>query len=185
LFTHKCYAGVGVKVIGSGSGFEILEDDQRLRIIDRRTAGWYTAGFVLALLTFIPTVLGIVLTAQALASGASHWPVGLAISAAGCVFGLGLLFIVRRVRALAAVPAADVPPTLIIDLGDRALLDSGGRRLASLDEASFGRKMQLGSSSPALAVTFAGKTIVFARGNPFAGGLGNIEDPLRRHGLMG
>jgi hypothetical protein len=47
-----------------------------------------------------------------------------------------------------------------------------------LDQVRFARKFQIGSSSPKLVVVTAGGTKVLKRGNPFDGGVGNLDEVL-------
>ena len=47
-----------------------------------------------------------------------------------------------------------------------------------LDRVRFARKFQIGSSSPKLVAVTPGGTQVLKRGNPFDGGIGNIDEVL-------
>jgi hypothetical protein len=47
-----------------------------------------------------------------------------------------------------------------------------------LDQVRFARKFQIGSSSPKLVALTPGGTHVLKRGNPFDGGIGNVDEVL-------
>ena len=47
-----------------------------------------------------------------------------------------------------------------------------------LDQVRFARKLQIGSSSPKLVALTPGGTQVLKRGNPFDGGVGNVDEVL-------
>jgi hypothetical protein len=48
----------------------------------------------------------------------------------------------------------------------------------ALDQVRFARKLQVGSSSPKLVAVTPGGTKVLRRGNPFDGGVGNVDEVL-------
>jgi hypothetical protein len=50
--------------------------------------------------------------------------------------------------------------------------------VAPLDHVRFERRTQLTSSSPLLVAVTPGGAFTLKRGNPFNGGLGNLEDVL-------
>lgn len=169
--------------IGSGSGVKIVEDGERLLVVDTRTASLAVVIFVLVLVTLFPGGAGIVLVSVGLSKGA-FWawallPVGVA-ALAGALLVVTIRLHGRRKRA----PLEQLVPLAVIDLTARTLCDGAGRSLAPLDSVRFHRAFQIGSSSPALAVSFGGQKLVLARANPFAGGLGTLEDALRAHGLV-
>jgi hypothetical protein len=47
-----------------------------------------------------------------------------------------------------------------------------------LDQVRFARKFQIGLSSPKLVAVTPGGTKVLKRGNPFDGGVGNVDEVL-------
>jgi hypothetical protein len=53
-----------------------------------------------------------------------------------------------------------------------------GGALVQLDQVRFARQMQIGSSSPQLVATTPGGKHVLKRGNPFDGGIGNVDEIL-------
>jgi hypothetical protein len=54
----------------------------------------------------------------------------------------------------------------------------GGGAIVPLDQVRFARKLQIGSSSPKLVAVTPGGTHVLKRGNPFDGGIGNVDELL-------
>ena len=53
-----------------------------------------------------------------------------------------------------------------------------GGAVVPLDQVRFLRKLQIGSSSPKLVAVTPGATLVLKRGNPFDGGVGNVDEVL-------
>ena len=58
------------------------------------------------------------------------------------------------------------------------LFSYGGGAVIPLDQVRFARKLQIGSSSPKLVALTPGGTHVLKRGNPFDGGIGNVDEVL-------
>ena len=58
------------------------------------------------------------------------------------------------------------------------LFSYGGGAVVPLDQVRFARKLQIGSSSPKLVAVTPGGTHVLKRGNPFDGGVGNVDELL-------
>lgn len=164
--------------LGAGSGVKILQDRQRLLVVDFGTSALSVVVFVLGLLTIILGSGGVALATAGAAA------VGLGLIGAAALLGLGLALALRTLLRRRRRAPDSLPPRLIIDLAARTLCDGGGGVLAPLEQVRFHRKFQIGSSSPALAASFDRHQVVLARGNPFAGGLGTLEDALRGHGLM-
>jgi len=165
-------------VLGAGSGVKIVQEQQRLLVVDTGTSALTVAAFVLGLLTLIPGGFG----AAMLAVG--QIAVGLGFVGAAALFGAGLVLALRTLRRRRSRPLGELTASLVIDLAARTLCDGCGRVLAPLDRVRFRRKFQIGSSSPALVAAHDGRERLIARGNPFAGGLGTLEDALRRHRLL-
>ncbi len=163
--------------LGSGSGVKIVQDGQRLRIVNTRTASLATLAFVLSLLTLLPGAGGAVAMVQ------GTWTLGLILVAIGGLAAAGLAVTIAAIRRRRRTPLGELVPVAIIDLEARVLCDGAGRVLAPLEQVRFQRTFQIGSSSPGLAAVFSGQRLMLARGNPFAGGLGSLEAALRQRGL--
>jgi hypothetical protein len=85
--------------------------------------------------------------------------------------------VVRKIRHRRAQPLHECRPVAVIDrkLG---LFSYGGGAVVPLDQVRFARKFQIGSSSPKLVAVTPGGTKVLKRGNPFDGGVGNVDELL-------
>ena len=58
------------------------------------------------------------------------------------------------------------------------LADADGTVLAPLSQVRFHNRMQLGSSSPKLVASTPNGDRILKRGNPFTGGIGNLDEVL-------
>jgi len=158
----------------------------QLVVVDRNVNWLYTAGFVLALLTFIPGVAGIVFLIMGLAGGGMPLWVAFIPLAVALVCGSIFVRVVRAVGNRRSKPLGESRIVAVFDLADGVLRDASEAPLAPLEQVRVQRKMQLTSSSPMLVARFGAHgqhEIVLARGNPFAGGLGAIEPALRERGV--
>jgi hypothetical protein len=97
--------------------------------------------------------------------------------AVGLVFAVLLFLVVRRIRQRRSQPLHQCRPVAVIDrkLG---LFSYRGGALVQLGQVRFARQMQIGSSSPKLVAFTPGGTLVIKRGNPFDGGIGNVDEIL-------
>lgn len=106
------------------------------------------------------------------------WWLSAAFLTMGIEVGLGALAVVRRIQRICATPLSTYRPVAVFDRAQWVFTDGDGVVIAPLDHVRFQRQNQLTSSSAMLvAVTPAGKRIIM-RGNPFNGGLGNLESVL-------
>ncbi len=130
--------------------------------------------FVAALLAGIAGVNGVIQSVLA-ATGDGH-PLAAAVLlglAALAGLALGRVLAVRR-RAAAGPPV----PELVFDPGAGVLRDADGRVIAALADVRLERRMQLGSSSRALACAWPSGSRVIARGNPFGESVDTIAETL-------
>jgi hypothetical protein len=58
------------------------------------------------------------------------------------------------------------------------LFSCAGGAVVALHDVRFQRRMQIGSSSPKLVAVMPGGMRVLKRGNPFDGGLGDVDQVL-------
>jgi hypothetical protein len=93
---------------------------------------------------------------------------------------------VRRIRRTRKIPVSGFRPVAVFDRAARVYLDSDGRAVAPLDAVTFRRQMQIGSSSSKLVAQTPTGTHVLVRGNPFTGGLGDLDTVLTTavHGVQ-
>ncbi|NKZ09633.1 hypothetical protein HGA11_01490 [Mycolicibacterium septicum DSM 44393] len=66
----------------------------------------------------------------------------------------------------------------MFDRAHRVYRDDAGQVIAPLDQVRFERRMQLGSSSPKLVASTPNGDRILKRGNPFTGGIGNLDEVL-------
>jgi hypothetical protein len=142
-------------------------------VFDRCTGGLAVLAFVLGVVTLVVGGFGLI----ALVAGAPSRAPGAAFLAVGLITG-GLTYAaVRKIRRRRSQPLHECRPVAVIDrkLG---LFSYGGGAVVPLDQVRFARKLQIGSSSPKLVALTPGGTHVLKRGNPFDGGVGNVDEVL-------
>jgi hypothetical protein len=154
-------------------GLVVTDDGRRVLVFDRCTGALTVLAFVLGVLTVVVGGFGVV----ALAGGVPSTAIGAAFVAVGLVLAAATYFVVRRFRQRRSQPLHKCRPVAVIDrkLG---IFSYGGGAVVSLDQVRFARKLQIGSSSPKLVAMTPGGTHVLKRGNPFDGGIGNVDEVL-------
>jgi hypothetical protein len=177
-YSRQVEVAMAGTTIARSSGVSVVESDGRILIVDLGTSWAHTAAFVAALLFFIPVAFAVVLAV----SGGPLW-VCVGFFVAGAVFAIALQFLVGHIRERKRAAPESLPVLLVFDLAAGKLLDGAGQVLAPLSEVSVGHRFQVGSSSRALEACWADGSRVFVCGNPFAGGLGPVEDALRAKGI--
>ncbi len=161
------------RVLADTGGLLVTDDGRRVLVIDRRTSGWTTCAFVLAVITLVVGGFG----ALAVIADTPSRATGAIFLAVGLLFAVLTALVVRKIRQRRRQPLNQCRPVAVIDrkLG---LFSYRGGALVQLDQVRFARKLQLGSSSPKLVALTPGGTLVLKRGNPFDGGIGNVDDIL-------
>jgi hypothetical protein len=96
----------------------------------------------------------------------------------GLAFGAGMLFGVRSIRRRRRAPLSAFTATAVFDRAHRVYRDGAGAPVAPLDQVRFERRMQATSSSAMLVVVTPAGARVLKRGNPFGGGVGNLDQVL-------
>lgn len=160
------------RIIADRGGLLVTDDGRRVLVIDRRTGGLTTLAFVCGVVTLVVGGFGVV-----------GFFAGMPSAVAAIFLAVGLLFagvtfaVVRTIRRRRRQPLGQCRPVAVIDrkLG---LFSYRGGALVQLDQVRFARKMQIGSSSPKLVAVTPGGTLVLKRGNPFDGGIGNVDQVL-------
>jgi hypothetical protein len=161
------------KVLIDTGGLVVTDDGRRVNIFDRCTGALAIVAFVSGILTLIVGGFGV----AALATGAPSRTLGAIFVAVGLVFAVVLFVAVRKIRQRRNQPLHGCRSVAVIDrkLG---LFSYGGGAIVPLDQVQFARRMQIGSSSPKLVALTPGGTKVLKRGNPFDGGVGNVDEVL-------
>jgi hypothetical protein len=129
--------------------------------------------FVLGVLTLVVGGFGLV----ALVAGIPSRALGATFLTVGLVLAAVTFVVVRSIRRRRSQPLRECRQVAVIDrkLG---LFSYAGGAVVPLDQVRFARKFQIGSSSPKLVAVTPGGTKVLKRGNPFDGGVGNVDDVL-------
>jgi hypothetical protein len=165
-------------VVADTGGLVVTDDGRRVLVIDRGTGRLAVIVFVLGLLALLLGGCGLIAmfvpvigsTSPSVGLGAAFLAV-----AVGSAVGAGVVF--RTIRRRRGQPLHACRPVAVIDrkLG---IFSYAGGAVLPLDEVRFRRRLQLGSSSPKLVAVLRGKTRVIKRGNPFDGGIGNVDKVL-------
>lgn len=161
------------KILIDTRGLVVTDDGRRVNVFDRCTGALSILAFVLGILALVVGGFGVV----ALISGVPSTALGAIFVSVGVVFAAVLFAVVRKIRRRRNQPLHNCRSVAVIDrkLG---LFSYGGGAIVPLDQVRFARKMQIGSSSPKLVAMTPGGTKVLKRGNPFDGGIGNVDEVL-------
>jgi hypothetical protein len=160
-------------VLADTGGLLVTDDGRRVLVIDRCTGALTVLAFVSAVLTLVVGGFGVV----ACVANTPSTTLGIIFLAVGFVFAVVTFVAVRKIRSRRRQPLNLCRPVAVIDrkLG---LFSYRGGALVQLDQVRFARQMQIGSSSPKLVAITPGGTLVLKRGNPFDGGVGNVDEVL-------
>jgi hypothetical protein len=162
------------QILADTRGLVVTDDGRRVLVFDRGTGALTIVAFVLGVLTLVVGGFG----AVTLTAGDPSRALGAIFLAVGLVFAAVNFVVVRKIRLRRRQPLNECRPVAVIDrkLG---LFSYGGGAVVPLDQVRFARKLQIGSSSPKLVAITPGGTKVLKRGNPFDGGIGNVDEVLR------
>jgi hypothetical protein len=161
------------RVLADTGGLVVTDDGRRVLVFDRCTGALAVLAFVLAVLTVVVGGFGVV----ALVLGTPSRMLGVALLLGGVVCAGAALFVLRKIRQRRSQPLHQCRPVAVLDrkLG---LFSYRGGALVQLDQVRFARKMQLGSSARKLVALTPGGSQTLKRGNPFDGGIGNVDELL-------
>jgi hypothetical protein len=171
------------RIVVETAGCVVVEEGPRVHFAHRSGGGLMIAAFVLGLLTLITTVNGVAQIALAFSSGGGHALAGVVLLGLGTVVGGSFAFVIRRYRRVRAAGVETLPRMLSIDRSRGVLLDGVGRELGLVGFARTQRTFQAASSYRALTITWQGGSVVVARGSPFVGDVGPIEEVFRSCGV--
>jgi hypothetical protein len=161
------------QTLADTGGLVVTDDGRRVLVFDRCTGALTVLAFVLGVVTVVVAGFG----AVALVGGVPSRALGAAFLAVGLVSAAATYAVVRKFRRRRSQPLHECRPVAVIDRKLGLFSYCGGAVVAS-DQVRFARKFQIGSSSPKLVAITPGKTQVLKRGNPFDGGVGNVDEVL-------
>jgi hypothetical protein len=161
----------GSQILADTGGLVVTDDGRRVLVFDRNTGGLAVTAFVFGIVALVLLGFGVV------ASFALSNVVGACFLAAGVAVAVGALVAFRAFRRRRTRPLHECRSVAVIDrkLG---LFSYAGGAVLPLDQVRFERRMQLGSSSPKLVAVLPRSTRVLKRGNPFDGGIGDVDRVL-------
>jgi hypothetical protein len=161
------------EVLADTGGLVVTDDGRRVLVLDRRTGALAILPFVLGVLTLVVGGFGLV----AVVIGVPSRALGGGFLAVGFLLAAATYAVARKIRSRRGQPVHECRPVAVIDrkLG---LFSYGGGAIVQLDQVRFARKWQIGSSSPKLVAVTPGGTHVLKRGNPFDGGIGDVDEVL-------
>ena len=152
-------------------GLVVTDDGRRVLVFDRGTGPLAVTAFVLAIVALVTGGFGIV----ALVSLSTV--LGACFLAVGVLAAVGTALVLRTFRRKRAQPLHECKPVAVMDRKLNLFSYAGGA-VIQLDQVRFARRMQLGSSSPKLVAVLPNGSRVLKRGNPFDGGIGNVDEVL-------
>ncbi len=167
------------RIVAEVGGLAVAEQGPLVVVVDRGTGPWATVAFVLGVLALVFGGFGAVTLALAATGSAGvPWWLSAIFLMVGVVFAGATLGVARRIRGAKTKPLSGYRPVAVFDRARRVFVDADGTVLAPLDHVRFQTRSQLTSSSPMLVAVTPSGTQILKRGNPFNGGLGNLEDVL-------
>ncbi|WP_179470695.1 hypothetical protein [Mycolicibacterium vinylchloridicum] len=161
------------RIVREVGGLVIAEDGPLVLVVDRGNGPP-------AVLAFVSGVVALVVGGFGVVSLAAIGPVwlGTAFIAVGVAAAAIAAVAVRHIRRTRSLPVSHYRPVAVFDRATRVFRDADGTVVAPLDTVTFGRRMQIGSSSPKLVAQTPAGSYVLLRGNPFTGGLGDLDAVL-------
>jgi hypothetical protein len=167
------------RILAEVGGLAVAEQGPLVLVVDRGTGPLATVAFVLGILALVPGGFGAVTLALSATAGAAvPWWVALIFLLVGIAFAASAFGVISRICGAKTKPLSGYRPVAIFDRAQRVFVDADGAVVAPLDHVRFERRTQLTSSSPMLVAVTPGGSFTLKRGNPFNGGLGNLEDVL-------
>lgn len=168
------------RIVAEVGGLVVAEDGPLVVVIDRGTSPLATLAFVLGVIGLVFGGFGAITLVLAV-TGAGPGPpgmIGAVLLAVGLLAAGGAAATVRSIRRSHRKPLAAYRPVAVFDRARRVYVDAGGAVVASLDHVWFQRDLQMMSSAPKLVAVTPHGTRLIKRGNPFNGGLGNLDAVL-------
>jgi len=164
------------RIIAEVGGLAVAERGPLVLLVDRGTGRWATLAFVVGVLAVVFGGFGAVALMLAANDHAPlAWWLGATFLSVGVAAAGAAFVVVGRIRAEKARPLGDYRPVAVFDRARRVFVDADGRVVAPLDQVRLHRRTQLASSSPALVASTPNGARILKRGNPFNGGIGQLD----------
>ncbi|MDT5340343.1 MAG: hypothetical protein QOD90_5848 [Mycobacterium sp.] len=168
-------APVEPRIVAEIGGLVIAERGPLVVIVDRGTGPLATGAFVLGVLALVFGGFGAV---SLMIPASVPWCLGAIFLVVGIAFAGFAVAALSRIRRARTRPLSGYRPVAVFDRARRVYADADGVVVAPLDHVRFQNRMQLASSSPSLVAVTPGGSRIIKRGNPFNGGIGNLDDIL-------
>jgi hypothetical protein len=166
------------RILAEIGGLAVAEQGPLVLVVDRGTGPWATVAFVLGVVALVIGGFGAVALSLSAAKNAPlPWWLGAIFLVVGVACAGAVIGVVARIRGARAKPLSDYLPVAVFDRANRVFLDANVV-VAPLDQTRFQRRTQMTSSSPMLVAVTPGGTRILKRGNPFNGGIGNLDEVL-------
>lgn len=169
--------------LAESSGTIIYDSGNKIFICKKPSQWTTTALFVTGLLSFIFIVNGVLQLFVFKNAQNATSTIGIVLLALGTIFALIVWRILSYRKKINSIPFEKLKNICVIDFTNNNLLDSNNNILASLDDVTLKRKMQLASSSPKLVLMSNKKSLVLVKGSPFSGGITAVEIALISKGI--
>jgi hypothetical protein len=166
------------RIVAEVGGLAVAEQGPLVLVVDRGTGPWATVAFVLGLVALVIGGFGAVALSL---SATENAPLPWWLCAIFLLVGIGCagatIGVVARIRGAKAKPLSAYTPVAVFDRANRVFVEAGVV-VAPLEHTRFQRRTQMTSSSPMLVAATPGGTRILKRGNPFNGGIGNLDEVL-------
>ncbi len=164
------------RVLADVGGLVIAEHGPLVLVVDRGTGPWATVTFVLGVIALVSGGFGAVTLLMTVGGNAGvPWILSAILLLVGVAVAGAAVGALGRIRSAKRRPVSSYRPVATFDRMHRVFVDASGTVVAPLDQVRFHRRMQITSSSPMLVVTTPAGTRILKRGNPFNGGLGDLD----------
>ena len=169
-------------ILAEHGGLVVAERGPEVILVDRGSGPTEIVVFVLVVVTLVFGGFGLVSLLPGAIGGVSGGPawLGVALLAVAGAAATAMYISAKTVRRRRSGPLTSFTPVAIFDRSARVYRDGTGAVVAPLDQVRFERRMQATSSSAKLVAVTHDGTRVLKRGNPFGGGVGDLDAVLTR-----
>jgi hypothetical protein len=169
--------------LAESSGTVIYESGNKL-YITKKPAQWTSTWlFITGLTAFLFLANGLLQLFYFESQFHDRKMIAMILLGIGIIVSLIFWAILSYRKKINALPADQMKWICIIDLTNNQLLDGHQKMLAALEEVQLSRKMQFTSSSPELVLKWDKQVLSLVEGNPFSGGIAEIEKALIAKGI--